>query len=143
MSGKEEVIDVGLFLLRLKTDTGSRLGAASNDLTLTVSTPNQTVSGHSSVTWAVSPPVDVQSHVTGVLIYETVMPPGESKIRIDLSGWPEINWPINGGVGPVIPQNYKSIIILKPDYSEGFIVYQFRTDISGKWIEIREKIKRV
>lgn len=130
----------GLFLLQLQSSGAP--GAPIVKLSLTVYTPGQKVTGFAEVTQATNPPLDVRSHVTGNLIYETVSGPG-SKIRIDLDGWPEIHWPKDGGVGPVIPENFKAIIVLEPDYSAGTIEFQYRNDWSGKWTKVREPIKKV
>ncbi|MBT9372535.1 DUF1842 domain-containing protein [Rhizobium sp. CSW-27] len=135
----EGVQKTGLFFLPLRTE--GALGAPVNTLSLTVYTPKSIVTGHSEVTQAVNPPLNVSSHVTGTLIYETVMGPG-SKVRIDLTGWPEINWPAGAGVGPVIPENYSAIIVLEPDFSSGEIIYQYRTGLTGEWHQVRQKIVR-
>jgi hypothetical protein len=134
----------GLFLLKLKSVVPAGiLGAPNNDLVLSVYTPKRTVTGHSLVlNSSLYPPLIVNSHVTGNLIYATVMGPG-SKIRIDLDGWPEVNWPVGAGVGPVIPENYTAQILLEPDYSKGIIIYNYRTDFTGVWHTIQQDIVRV
>ncbi|SIQ23075.1 protein of unknown function [Rhizobium sp. RU35A] len=135
----EGVQKMGLFLLPLRSEGAP--GAPVNTLSLTVYTPKSIVTGHSEVTQAVNPPLGISSHVTGTLIYETVMGPG-SKVRIDLTGWPEIFWPSNAGVGPVIPENYSSIILLEPDFSGGEIIFQYRTALTGEWHQVRQKVVR-
>jgi hypothetical protein len=136
----ESVQKVGLFYLPLRSEGPP--GAPINTLNLTVYTPKSTVTGHSEVSQAVNPPLNVSSHVTGNLIYATVMGPG-SKIRLDLTGWPEIVWPAGAGVGPVIPENYSAIVLLEPDYSGGEIIYQYRTGLTGEWHQVRQTISKI
>ncbi|MBP2548917.1 hypothetical protein J2858_001833 [Neorhizobium galegae] len=135
----ESVQKVGLFYLPLRSEGAP--GAPINTLNLTVYTPKSLVTGHSEVTQAVNPPLSVSSHVSGPLIYETVMGPG-SKIRIDLKGWPEIVWPPEAGIGPVIPENYSAILLLEPDFSGGEIIYQYRTGLTGEWHQVRQPISK-
>lgn len=131
---------VGLFPLNLQS-VGAP-GAPVVKLSLLVYTPRQEVTGHAEVTQAINPPLDLKSHVHGNLIHETVMGPG-SKILIKLLGWPEIVWPPKGGVGPVIPENFSAQVLLEPDYNSGTITFEYRTELSGKWNRVVEKIKRV
>jgi hypothetical protein len=115
---------VGLFFLPL-VSTSNIPGGPHVQLKLTVDSVNKTVTGSAIVTQALEHPIVCSSHVTGNYIYEFVMKPGNSKIRIDLIGYPEINWPSNGGIGPVIPKNFTAIILLDSDWTNGFINYQY------------------
>ncbi|MBB6251958.1 DUF1842 domain-containing protein [Nitrospirillum iridis] len=139
MSTAEATTLAGLF--RLELISGGAPGAPTDTLTLTVYTPNREVTGHSVVSQAVNPPLHVASHVTGTLIYETVIGPG-SKVRIDLNGWPEIHWPKQAGIGPVIPQNYKATLLLEPNYASGIIRYEYRTDLTGPWHVVEQPVHR-
>ena len=141
MSEETIIPPVGLFLLKLETRT-DLIGGAVLNLILTVYTPTDTVTGYAEVTQPLEHPVVAQAHVTGVLIHETVLPPSKSHVRIDLTGYPEIHWPLPGGVGPVIGQNFKSIIVLEADYSEGTIRYQYKSH-TGRWIVLEQKIYKV
>ncbi|MTI44148.1 uncharacterized protein DUF1842 [Roseibium hamelinense] len=132
---------VGLFLLKLQSV--GMPGAPTNTLMLTVYAPTQTVTGHSSVHQAINPPLNVESHVSGNLIFATVMDKEKSRIRIDLAGWPEIRLPGGAGIGPVIPENYNAQILLKTDYSEGTIRFRFRDDFMSEWHSVSQEIKRV
>ncbi|MDE1145943.1 MAG: DUF1842 domain-containing protein [Azospirillaceae bacterium] len=127
----------GLFHL-LVHSTGP-LGAPRNTLNLTVYTPKGEVTGHSQVTQAVSPPVRVDSHVTGTWNYEIVGGKLPGTVRIDLNGWPEIHWPPRAGIGPVIPQNYKSTLLLRAGSTSGVIRYEYRTDLVGAWHVVAEQ----
>lgn len=137
---EKQVRPAGLFPLKLQSSGAP--GAPVVELLLTIYTPKQQVTGLSEVTQATNPPLDLKSHVNGNLIYETVIGPG-SKIRIDLTGWPELVWPVHGGVGPVIPENFHATLLLDPDFSEGTIKYGYRTSLSGAWHEITQPIKVV
>jgi len=116
----------GLFHLPLQSES-QLLGAPILHLQLGVDTMNNTVSGIATVTQPIAKPVVCTSHVTGSLIYETVMKPGKSKIRIDLSGYPEIHWPTRAGVGPVIPKNFTAMILFDEDWNNGIVQYQYST----------------
>ncbi|WP_044564365.1 DUF1842 domain-containing protein [Azospirillum sp. B4] len=137
MSTTEAPSLAGLFFLPLRS--GGAPGAPTDALNLTIYTPKREVTGHSLVTQATNPPLHVASHVTGTLIYETVIGPG-SKVRIDLNGWPEIHWPPQAGIGPVIPQNYKAILLLEPNFASGVIRYEYRTDLSGPWHVVEQPV---
>lgn len=128
----------GLFHLSLQSGS-SLLGAPILHLNLGVDSVNEKVAGLATVTQALAKPIVCTSHVTGNLIYETVMKPGVSKIRIDLSGYPEIHWPSGGGVGPVIPKNFKAMILFDENWSNGTVQYQYRAN--GSWVKETQKIK--
>lgn len=130
----------GLFLLQLRTQAAMP-GAPTLALTLSVYTPGQKVTGHAIVTQALADPVVCQSSVSGPLIYETVMPPGKSAIRIDLTGYPGIQWPAGAGVGPVMEPNFRAMIVMATDYSSGVAHYQY-LDASGNWHAIEQPISQ-
>lgn len=133
---------VGLFPLTLQSES-SLLGAPTVNLQLTIDTPNKTVSGLATVSnGSLAKPIVCKSHVTGDFIYETVMSPGESKIRIDVTGHPQIHWPKGGGVGPVIPKNFSAMILLNTDWSEGTIQYEYATGVN-EWQKESQAIKSV
>lgn len=111
---------VGLFLLKLSA-SGPGLGGLSVNLTLTVCTPTDSVCGHAQIFQPISPPYDLQSHATGNLIYEAVMPPGKSLVRIDLVGQPVIK---SGGC--YVPPNIKAIVLLDTTMTSGQITGQCR-----------------
>ncbi|QCI97349.1 DUF1842 domain-containing protein [Agrobacterium larrymoorei] len=133
-----EVRPSGLFYLHLQTSGAP--GAPVLDLRLTVYTPKKQITGLAEVTQATNPPLDVKSHVTGDYTYETVIGQG-SKIRIDLQGWPELVWPVKGGIGPVVPENFYATLVLDTDYSEGEIHYGYRTGLTGAWHEVTQSVK--
>jgi len=72
----------GLFLLQMQSETAA-IGAPILHLNLGIDTVHQKASGIAEVTQALASPVVCTSHVSGPVIYETVMGPG-SKIRLDL-----------------------------------------------------------
>lgn len=122
-----KVDTVGLFHLNLITESGI-LGAPTLTLSLGVDTVNKKVTGVAEVyDNSLRDPVLCQSHVTGEMIYEVVMPPGHSAIRIDLTGYPEIHWPVYGGIGPVIPSNFTAVIVFDSEWNQGYVEYQHLT----------------
>ncbi len=128
----------GLFPLKVQSET-TLFGAPILHVTLGVDTVNKKVTGIATVTQALQNPIVCTSHVTGDLIYETVQSPGISKIRIDLTGYPEIHWPTNAGIGPVIPKNFSAILLFDKDWSSGIAMYQYRTNNAG-WIKEEQKL---
>jgi hypothetical protein len=127
----------GLFHLPLRSKSRI-IGAPILHLQLGVDTINHTVSGIATVTQALAEPVVSTSHVTGKLIYETVMKPGKSMIRIDLSGYPEIHWPKGMGIGPIISKNFSSIILFDEHWGNGIVDYQYLT--SHGFVKQNQKI---
>lgn len=130
----------GLFLLRLQSETAA-IGAPILHLNLGIDTPHQRASGIAEVTQALEHPVVCVSHVSGPVIYETVMGPG-SKIRLDLDGYPNIYWPPEAGIGPVIPKNFTAMVLLNSDWKSGEVRYQYRNEAGG-WVHITQKIFEV
>jgi hypothetical protein len=142
MSNASQTRPAGLFLLQLQSSTGGLLGAPQLNLTLTVYTPTEQVTGFAEVSQAVTPPSgQTKSHVNGVLIYETVMGSG-SKVRIDVTGYPIIQWPQHAGIGPVIPTNFKATVLLNPQMTEGAVDYQWQTS-DGTWHHTHQPIAKV
>ena len=127
----------GLFLLQLQSES-QFLGAPILQLQLTVDTVNNNASGGATVTQPLAKPVVCSSHVTGNLIYETVMAPGKSMIRVDLTGYPVIHWPAGGGVGPVILKNFTAMILFDENWNNGTVHYQYAT--STGWVKECQKI---
>jgi len=130
----------GLFHLPLQSES-PLFGAPMLHLQLGVDTINNTVSGIATVTQALAEPLVCTSHVTGNVIYETVMKPGKSMIRIDLSGYPEIHWPQGGGVGPVIPKNFTAMILFDENWNNGTVQYQYLT--SSGFVKEVQKIELI
>ena len=99
---KAELLDsaaTGLFLLALQSSSSLR-GVPTVNLQLAIDTIYETVSGIDVIYQSTEQGTVSTSIVEGNFIYESVMKPGDSKIRIDVTGYPHIHWPKNGGVGP-------------------------------------------
>lgn len=132
--GKEQTLEwsntaeltatAGLFHLPLQSSS-QLLGAPTINLQLGVDTVNETASGIATVHQSTRQGTVCTSEVKGKVIYEYTMDPKDSKIRIDLTGYPNIHWPPHGGVGPVILPNLKATILLDTDWSSGTIMYQY------------------
>lgn len=125
--------NVGLFLLQLESESAA-IGAPILHLNLTVDTVNETTNGIAEVTQALANPLVCTSHVTGPVIYQTVMGPG-STIRLNLTGYPVIHWPSGGGVGPVLLKNLTATVVLDQDWQSGDVRYQYQ-DKAGNWHNI-------
>ncbi|MBQ4836602.1 DUF1842 domain-containing protein [Pseudoalteromonas luteoviolacea] len=141
----------GLVHLALKSETGELYaGAPTLNLQLTLDTIHDSATGYAEVTKATATHVESVSHVSGNIIYETVMGPG-SKVRIDLTGFPNIHWPQIPGQGPgiQIPPNFKATLVLEPDFSEGEVVYQYLQypdypqPSLGEWVKVYQRIHEV
>lgn len=137
VSKLSDTATTGLFHLQLQSET-NLMGAPILHMSLGVDSVNDKVTGIASVTQALEKPVVCTSHVTGNLIYETVMKPGVSKIRIDLSGYPEIHWPSGGGVGPVIPKNFSAMLLFDSNWTNGTVQYQYAT--TSGWVKESQKL---
>lgn len=120
----------GLFHLALLAPSAMP-GAPGLSLSLGGYAPTGTVSGVATVNQGLAEPVCVSS-VSGVLIHETVMPPGKSAVRIDLAGHPSVRFPPSSGIGPVILTNFKAILVLDPAFQSGTAEYEYM-DGAGKW----------
>ena len=92
-----------------------------------------------SVPLVLEPRIVNTSIVKGQFIYEYLMNSEDSKIRIDETGYPNIQWPENGGIGPVIPPNFKAMILLNTNWSSGIIKYQYATNVG--WVTESQEIQ--
>jgi hypothetical protein len=135
--GFSEATTVGLFHLTLQSETNF-LGSPIIHMSLGVDTVTKNVTGVATVTQAIANPIVCTSHVYGNLINEAVMPPGVSKIRIDLTGYPEIHWPGAGGIGPVLLKNLTAMILFDSNWTNGIVNYQYAT--ASGWVKESQKI---
>jgi Domain of unknown function (DUF1842) len=143
MTDETIVHKAGLFRLNLQSGVPGIVGGVTDSLELLVDTVNNKVTGSSYVFQSTNPPLDVVSHVRGDLIHATVQPPAKSHIVINLEGWPTIDWPSNGGVGPVIIANYSAQISLSTDYQTGIIIYQVYSTRDDAWLKFEQPIHAV
>jgi Domain of unknown function (DUF1842) len=149
MSNAIDALPAGLFQLNLRSvvPPDAPPGTPILILTLSVDSPNNTVAGHAAVTFRESPGVTAvmyQSHVTGTLTYVLPTPlsgnPPFSLAVIDLTGYPVINWPPRGGVGPVQLPNLKANIAMDKRLTEGSVTYEYQAD---QWRRIEQQIVKV
>lgn len=123
---------VGLFLLNLEAPaTGA--GAPTLYLSLTVDTVRSHLAGCAEVTQALKDPVVATSHVTGT--YEEEVFGAEVTIDAELTGYPEIYWPPNAGIGPVIPANFRAKLQMTNGWESGKVVYQY-VGPNGQWVKV-------
>lgn len=129
--------NVGLFPANFRITAGSPeqpiVGGVNLMLSLMVYTPNKTVTGFAKITQTTNPPLDEASKVSGEYTYMTVMP-NTSHILVTASGYPNINWNPNWGVGPQLQPNFELRMVLESDWQSGRASFKFR-DASGKWVE--------
>ncbi|MBI2242145.1 MAG: DUF1842 domain-containing protein [Magnetospirillum gryphiswaldense] len=125
---------VGLFQVCYMVG-GNMPGAPAVNLHLAVNTPAQSVNGAGMITQATNPPLHESTTVSGNYSVMTVMP-NNTHIQVRLTGYPPVNWPPNGGVGPVIPANLDMIMVLTKDWKGGDAQYQYRSGLTADWTKI-------
>jgi hypothetical protein len=126
--------NVGLFLVRYRIGTGLP-GAPTLDLALTVDTVDRVINGSGRLTQATNPPLNQRLRAHGS--YGVIPMPPEPKIAANLVGYPTVDWPPHGGIGPVIPPNLYLHMVLDEGFRTGVASYRYRTpDPSGAWIEV-------
>lgn len=125
---------VGLFLACYQVG-GNMPGAPAVNLHLAVNTPAQSVNGAGMITQATNPPLHESTSVSGNYSVMTVMP-NNTHIQVRLTGYPPVNWPPNGGIGPVIPANLDMIMVLTKDWKGGDAQYQYRSGLTADWTKI-------
>jgi hypothetical protein len=119
----------GLFLATYECGTG-KPGAPALRLRLAISAPSRTVTGSATLGWAVSPPIDQESAVNGTYIAIPLFA-GGFRYVVTLTGYPEVDWPVDGGIGPVLPQNLRADLVLT-DWNSGTASFSF-PDANGAW----------
>jgi hypothetical protein len=128
-----QAVQAGLFLACYQIG-GDKPGAPSFAVHLTVSTPGKTVSGFGHITQATNPPLDLATDLKGDFTSMTVMP-DQSHILVVATGYPPVNWPPHGGLGPVILPNAYLRMVLTADWKGGMATYQ-HSDGDGTWHSI-------
>ena len=121
----------GLFLVTYDIGTGMA-GAPSFKVTMTVYTPEDTVSGGGNITQATNPPVNLNTRFNGQYTYMTVMP-NQSNILVNATGYSVVHCPPT----PVIIPNLQLQMVLSEDWQSGIANYQYFNDASGKWTEVK------
>jgi hypothetical protein len=115
---------------------GEKPGAPLFKVSLLVYTPGKTVTGYGTVTQAISPPLRVETKLSGDFTYMTVMPKNVH-ILIVATGYPVVHWPPHGGIGPVILPNVHLRMVLNGDWKSGTANYQYQ-DSKGNWQEVKD-----
>ena len=134
-AGEEKEESVGLFPVCYKIG-GQMPGAPLFKVSLLVYTPGKTVSGYGVITQAVNPPLRIVTKLHGDFTYMTVMP-RNVHILVTATGYPDVRWPIHGGVGPVILPNVDLRMVLTEDWKSGTANYKY-VDADGVWHEIND-----
>ena len=125
----------GLFLACFEIG-GEMPGAPLFAVHLSVYTPGEKVSGFGRITQTTSPPLDLATKLNGDYTYMTVMP-NESHILVVATGYPPIDWPPNGGLGPVIPPNLQLRMVLTADWKSGTANYKYSAG-DGTWQSVTD-----
>lgn len=107
------------------------MGAPVFNVHFTVNTPKETVHGVGHITQATNPPLDVETKLDGSFTYMAVMP-DSTHILVTVTGYPIIQWPPYGGIGPVIPPNAELRMVLENDWKSGTANYKYIDD-NGNW----------
>lgn len=123
----------GLFLAKYDIGTGLA-GAPTLHLAMTVNTVDRAVNGAGRVTQATNPPLDQRSQVHGSYTYMTVMP-DKTSILVVATGYPAIQWPAHGGVGPVLMPNLQLRMVLDSTWQSGTANFSY-LNAAGQWVEI-------
>lgn len=121
---------VGLFVASYVIGT-QQPGAPRFTVHLLVNAPTETVTGQGEITQAVNPPLNLQTRLQGSYTYMTVMP-SNTHILVTATGYPIIDWPEHGGIGPVIPPNVDLRMVLTDDWRTGTANYRYM-DAQGNW----------
>jgi hypothetical protein len=99
-------------------------GAPLLTVTMTVSTPQRTLTGMGRIMQAVNPPLDLTTKLDGDYTYMTVMP-NESHILVVANGYPAL---------PVLQPNLQLRMVLKADWQTGTASYRYEVD--GVWHDV-------
>ena len=133
--GKEAEKKTGLFLACYEIG-GEMPGAPLFKIHFAVYAPDETLSGTGHITLTTKPPLDIGTMLVGQYTYMCVMPK-TCHILITASGYPPVEWPSWGGVGPVIPSNVKLTMVIGDDWKSGTANYSYR-DQQGNWVDIKD-----
>jgi hypothetical protein len=128
----EQKEDMFLWKIRIGNPAA---GAVSIILSLGVDTVNKSISGSGKLTQPVSPPLNITLKCDGEYSYMTVMPQN-THILVLLTGYPMINWPQHGGVGPVIQPNCYIRMVINDDWKTGVVNVKYFNPNTGTWEEL-------
>lgn len=117
---------VGLFIGSWEAGLGM-LGSARLTLDLTFNAPRHTVSGYGHVSQPVSPPLEIDSQLTGDYTIVTIM--DEPHVVINMTGYP---------VGPSIMEpNMVVHMVLDGGWQAGTCTFKYRSP-GGEWHEVED-----
>jgi hypothetical protein len=126
----------GLFIQSYQIATGL-LGAPIFEVHLAVNTPQKSISGQGMITnGSIHPPMEIHSRLSGDFTHMTVVP-DSTHILVNTTGYPNINFPPNAGIGPVIMPNTKLTMIMESNWQKGTATFSFSDD-QGNWIDIKD-----
>ncbi|MDY6855858.1 MAG: DUF1842 domain-containing protein [Thermodesulfobacteriota bacterium] len=128
-------VKVGMFIVSYEIGRNMS-GAPLFKINFSVYTPAKTVAGIGHITQTTNPPLDIATNLHGQYTYMCVMPQ-TCQILITATGYPIINWPQHGGVGPIIPPNIELRMVITEDWKSGTANYKY-IDSNGIWQEITD-----
>jgi hypothetical protein len=109
-------------------------GAPLLTIHLALAAPSGTVTGLGQITQAINPPLDITSRLDGDYTYLTVMPDA-SHILVTVTGYPVLNMPPGGGIGPVVAPNLNLRMVLDSDWQRGTATFSYLGP-DGTWQRI-------
>jgi Domain of unknown function (DUF1842) len=127
--------ETGLFIASYDLGTGLP-GAQRFKLSIVVNTVDEVIGGRGRITQASNAPLNEPTHLNGAYIYLTVIP-NQSHILVLAMGYPELEWPSSGGIGPVLQPNVHLRMLLTSDWSGGVASYKYQ-DARGVWHEVND-----
>ena len=123
----------GLFLANYQIGGGIPGGVTAN-LHLLVNTVSHQVTGYGDISQAIMPPPDFDTHLTGSYSILT-LPPAPEQIVVTAIGYPVLQWPPHGGIGPVLMPNARLHMLLSKDWKTGTATFDYFEN--GKWNELK------
>ena len=113
-----------------------RIGGDELNLQLLIDAPDNTVTGTGEISnSSINPPLDVKSELRGRYSYLVFGP--DTQVSIEAKGYPKVNFPPDGGLGPVILPNAELSMVLKSGFnSGGEATYKYWSSSADKFNEV-------
>ncbi|MGK7874284.1 MAG: DUF1842 domain-containing protein [Xenococcaceae cyanobacterium] len=108
-------------------------GAPSFDVQLLFDAPQHLVTGEGEITQAVNPPLDIKTELRGQYFIVPTLP--QSLVAVKATGYPEVDFPPEGGPGPVILPNVELQMSLN-DFQSGTASYKYREVYGGEFKDV-------
>ncbi len=136
-SSYQETCKSAVYNLKIGTE---QPGAPLFTVKLTLDSSNNNgyciVKGFGKITQAVYPPLDIKTNLEGVYTIAPFIIHDIHPISFNLTGFPSVQFPKHGGLGPVIPPNVKLNINLSGYESKA--TYEYRTSPEQSWKTVKD-----